>query len=531
MTLLGELTISRNDTSVKLPASRRTRALLGFLASTSRPHRRDRLCELFWEIPDDPRAALRWSLTKIRPLVNDVSNERLSADRERVSLLTGELGVDVHQLTQLAEKKDLSAVELTFISQQLNEPFLPGLDLPSQPLYQQWLDTERLALTRLQASVLGRLAGHLELTALQQLTHAQEWLTLDPFNTEAATRVLVLLERTGRPQDAGKLQFQLGERFRNAGIAWRPDIHAAEQAQTDSKNMQAGGRQLLTRQRIRFCCAADGARIAYASVGDGPPIVKAANWLSHLEHDWGAPIWSPLFQELARDHRLVRYDERGNGLSDWKVNEISFESFVSDLEAVVEAAGLKRFALVGISQGASVSIEYAVRHPQRVSHLILFGGYAAGWRVQAEQQLSREREAIITLTESGWGQDNPAYRQIFSTTFMPSASAEELNWFNEFQRLTTSPENAVRFLNVFADIDVRHRLAQVQVPVLVMHSLGDQRIPIATGREMAAAIPGAEFIALDSDGHLLLGHEPASKTFVSSVRYFLSRTPERETTI
>lgn len=285
----------------------------------------------------------------------------------------------------------------------------------------------------------------------------------------------------------------------------------------------AGSREFLARQKVQFCSAHDGARIAYATVGEGPPIFKAANWLSHLELDWDAPIWSPLFRDLARQHQVIRYDERGNGLSDWDVNDISFEAFVTDLETVVEATGHNRFSLLGISQGAAVSIEYAVRHPGRVTHLILFGGYPAGWRVDASEEVIREREAVMTLTETGWGQDNPAYRQIFSSTFMPSATAEEMNWFNDFQRRTTSPENAVRFLSAFGDIDVRHRLSEITVPTLVIHASGDRRIPLAVGRDLAAEIPGAEFVVLESDGHLLLGREPASQDFVEAVREFIAR--------
>ena len=267
--------------------------------------------------------------------------------------------------------------------------------------------------------------------------------------------------------------------------------------------------------------AEDSVRIAYATVGEGEPLVKAANWLTHLELDWDAPIWSPLFRQLARDHQLVRYDERGNGLSDWDVDDLSFDAFVTDLESVVDAVGEERFALLGISQGAAVSIEYAIRHPERVSKLILFGGYPAGWRIDASKATIREREAILTLTATGWGQDNPAYRQIFSSTFMPSATPEELEWFNEFQRATTSPENAVKFLSAFGDIDVRHQLAKLTVPTLVIHSRGDQRIPMETGLELATTIPNAEFVGLESENHLLLGREPASDDFVAAIRQFL----------
>lgn len=283
------------------------------------------------------------------------------------------------------------------------------------------------------------------------------------------------------------------------------------------------GRQLLQRQKIGFCQARDGARIAYGVVGEGPPLVKAANWLNHLELDWDSPVWAPMFRELARDHRFVRYDERGNGLSDWAVADLSFEAFVDDLEAVVEGLGLERFPLIGISQGCAVAIAYAVRHPERVSHLILWGGYAAGWRVDASPEVRAEREAVITLVRHGWGRDDHAYRQIFSSTFMPSANLDELAWFNEFQRRTTSAENAARFLEAFASIDVRHLLGQVRCPTLVMHAKDDRRIPLSAAGALAAGIPGAELVTLDSDGHLLLGREPASEMFVAQVRDFIGQ--------
>lgn len=341
-------------------------------------------------------------------------------------------------------------------------------------------------------------------------------------------QLITHLELLGRTQQLATWKGKFLSRFRNAGITWSPDARtevckdSGETDRTSESNEASAGRELLARQKIHFCTAKDGARIAYASVGEGMPIIKAANWLSHLEYDWDAPVWSPLFRRLATDHHFVRYDERGNGLSDWDVDEISFDSFVADLESVVDSSGLRRFALLGISQGAAVSIAYAVKYPERVSHLILFGGYAAGWRINADEVTTREREAVITLTAAGWGQDNPAYRQIFSSTFMPGANAEELNWFNEFQRLTTSPENAVRFLSVFADIDVREQLAKVKVPTLVIHSLRDQRIPVDVGRDIAASIPNAEFVGLESDGHLLLGREPASQIFVDTVRAFIA---------
>jgi pimeloyl-ACP methyl ester carboxylesterase/DNA-binding SARP family transcriptional activator len=524
---LGELTVARDGETLPLPASKKTRALLAYLVLTGRPHRRDRLCEMLWELPDDPRAALRWSLTKLRPLVDDGEAKRLVADRERVAVQTAGVDIDLRAIEARLEPEpgvdEPGVDELAALAAQLAEPLLDGLDLPNQELFQRWLTAEREETAGLRTRVLERLARHASLTADRALKWAKAWLDAAPFDAHAGAHVVGLLKQLRHDAEADALTGELTARFRQAGIEWppRPPPRPAAPGERAAVRATPAVRQLLARQKVGFCTSADDVRIAYAAVGAGPPLVKAANWLSHLELDWDAPIWSPLFRELARDHLFVRYDERGNGLSDWDVDEISFDVFVDDLETVTDALGLERFALLGISQGASVSIEYAVRHPGRVSHLILFGGYAVGWRIDATPEVTKEREAVIALTETGWGQDNPAYRQIFSSTFMPSATIEELNWFNEFQRRTTSPRNAARFLRAFGDIDVRHRLAQVAAPTLVIHSLRDRRMPVGIGRHIAATIPNAKFLGLDSDGHLLLGREPASQVFVDAVRQFL----------
>ena len=275
-------------------------------------------------------------------------------------------------------------------------------------------------------------------------------------------------------------------------------------------------------QDIRYCRAHDGVQIAYASVGEGPPLVKAANWMNHLEYDWESPIMRHWFTELAKTHRVVRYDERGNGLSDWQVDDLSFESFVADLETVVDAAGLERFPLLGISQGCAVSIAYAVRHPERVSALVLYGGYAAGWRARGETEEVERREAMLQLTRFGWGQDNPAFRQVFTSLFVPGGTAEQMAWFNELQRMSTSPENAARIQDVLSRLDVRQLLPEVRAPTLVLHNRGDSVAPFECGREFAKTIPGARFVPLDSPNHILLQHEPAWPKFLAEVRSFLA---------
>ncbi|WP_232819393.1 alpha/beta fold hydrolase [Saccharospirillum mangrovi] len=521
---LDELILFKDNVPIPLPSSKRTRALLVYLMLTERMHRRDWLCELLWAQADDPRGALRWSLSRMRPLVNDSGVERLWADRERVHLNAPELDIDIRNLATKVVDPDTSAQALKGIDRALQRPLLEGLDLPDQELFQNWLTAERRDIAQLRGQVLARLAVDPRLTTVEHLEWSREWLALEPLNPKAATCLLTRLEQLREHWELGWLSAELKQRFHKAGIDWSAKERLVSAEPEASFSYRTPERELLARQTIQLCVAKDGVRLAYTAMGSGRPIIKAANWLSHLEHDWNAPIWSPLFKRLALNHHFIRYDERGNGLSDWLVNDLSFDAFVTDLEAVADASGVERFALLGISQGAAVSIAYAVKHPERVSHLVLFGGYPAGWRINASDAVIREREAIMTLTETGWGQDNPAYRQIFSSTFMPSADVSELAWFNEFQRLTTSPENAVRFLSAFGDIDVRHLLPQVRVPTLVLHSLGDQRIPVGVGRDLAAAIPGAQFQGIDSDGHLLLGREPASEAFIDAVRRFIAST-------
>jgi pimeloyl-ACP methyl ester carboxylesterase len=274
-------------------------------------------------------------------------------------------------------------------------------------------------------------------------------------------------------------------------------------------------------QEIHFCTTGDGVRIAYATVGQGPPLMKAANWLNHLEFDWHSPIWNHLIQEFARDHFLVRYDERGNGLSDWKVQNFSFEAFVQDLASVVDAVGMDRFPIMGISQGGPVAIAYAVRYPERVSHLILYGSYARGWSKRGNPEVSERWEVQKSLIKLGWGQDNPAFRQLWSSLYIPDATLEQWQWFNDLHRVCTSPENAFRLLDELGRIDVVDLLKQVKVPTLVLHCRDDFVVPFEEGRRLAGTIPGARFVPLEGRNHLLLESEAAWPKFVTEVRRFL----------
>ena len=278
----------------------------------------------------------------------------------------------------------------------------------------------------------------------------------------------------------------------------------------------------MSAQQIRFCTSSDGVRVAFASGGDGPPLVKAANWISHLERDLGSPVWSPLLRALMQRHRLVRYDQRGCGLSDWDVPSMSFDDWVADLETVVDHLGLKRFPLLGISLGASIAIAYAARHPERVSHLVLYGGYARGrLHRQPSAQAREEAELLARLAEIGWGRPDLAFRQFFTTQFIPQGTPEQQAWFNELQQLSTSPANAARMMRVSDQIDVTSLLAQVRCPVLVLHSDHDARVPFEEGRLLAGEIPHASFVPLHSPNHLLLASEPAWPVWLQAVNDFL----------
>ena len=276
-------------------------------------------------------------------------------------------------------------------------------------------------------------------------------------------------------------------------------------------------------QEIRFCTAPDGVQLAYSRIGQGPPLMKTGNWMTHLEFDLESPIWRHLYRELARDHTLVRYDARGNGLSDRTVDEISFEAFVSDLETVVDATGITRFALLGISQGCAISIAYAVRHPERVSHLILYGGFAVGWNKRARTTAQKEEDAaMLTLMRVGWGKENAAFRQLFTSQFIPGGTKEQADWFNELQRITVSGEMAARIYEANGEADVTSLLPRVSVPTLVLHARDEARIPFEAGRRMAAGIPGARFVTLEGRNHIFLETEPAFGLFLEHTRAFLA---------
>jgi pimeloyl-ACP methyl ester carboxylesterase/DNA-binding CsgD family transcriptional regulator len=277
-------------------------------------------------------------------------------------------------------------------------------------------------------------------------------------------------------------------------------------------------------QQIRFCTSQDGVKLAYAVSGEGPPLAMSAPWLTHLEHQWRSLAWRPWLEEFSKGCTLLRYDSRGCGLSDREAENVSFESWVRDFEAVVDASGFDRFALLGTCQGGPIAIEYAARHPDRVSHLVLYGTYARGRakRVNLPQQVEKAR-VLLDLTRLGWGDENHAFLQVWSSQFQPGGTLEHLRSWAELQRASTSAEMAVRMIEMMANIDVSQAAREIACPVLVIQPERDRVVPIDEARLLASLIPDCRFVQLDSENHMPLADEAAWQQLVSEVKAFIAQ--------
>lgn len=274
-------------------------------------------------------------------------------------------------------------------------------------------------------------------------------------------------------------------------------------------------------QEIKFFTTKDGVRIAYAIGGSGPPVLRAVDWINHLDFEWKNPFMRRRLRQMMKRHTLIRYDQRGSGLSDWNVDDFSFERSIRDMEELVEHLALKSFTGMATCQGAAIATAYAIRHPEQVDGLILVGPFARGWPAP-DSTMMEQFHALLTLIRLGWGKDNPAFRQLWTTLFMPDATREEMDWMNELQRVTASPENAVRMLAEFPKINILDQLPDVCCPTLVLHSRDDAAVPVSEGRLMASRIPGARFVELDSRSHQVGPGEPAWDEFVHEVSTFLA---------
>jgi len=279
--------------------------------------------------------------------------------------------------------------------------------------------------------------------------------------------------------------------------------------------------ELSDSQKIRFCVTDDGVRIAYSSLGTGTPVIFVANWLTHLKFDLRFPARRALIEMLMPNFTVVRYDARGNGLSDLEVEDISLEASVLDLEAIVSDLGLDRFSLIGQSQGAAIAALYTARNNKKVDRLVVYGGYARGRRRRGSKGQIAESDAFVTMIREGWGRDIDAYVQMFGTFFMPDANKEQLAGFTNFQRIATPPENAARIQSAIDDFDISGELPNIRVPCLVLHVREDARVLFQEGLQMAASIPNAQFVPLEGRNHALLAGEPALQQYLTEIQNFL----------
>ena len=526
----GFAAVGPDGAPLAMPTRKAEAVLALLLCRAGEAQPRERLIGLLWGDRGDKQArhSLSQTLTAIRGVIG-IASDPFIAERETLAIDSNAIGADVIDLAVLAERDDLDSLRAA--ADLCRGPLLEGFRI-QDAAFDEWLSQERARFHQLAVSVLTKLAAREAAAGDAAAAGAalERALALDPLSEEVHRR-LMRLDLDGGNYNAVIRHYRACSELlkRELGTVPEPATTALyQEARTRLKDAPAPSPVPLERspmgdekQDIRFCVTADGVRIAFASSGKGPPLVKCANWLNHLEFDWQSPVWRHLMRELSSEFRLIRYDERGNGLSDWKVEDFSYEALVRDLESVVDAAGLDRFPLLGISQGCAVAIGYAVRHPERVTRLVLHGGYAKGWRARGNPSEIARREAMLTLVREGWGQENPAFRQIFTSWYIPDGSPEQWRWWNDLQRISTSPENAARLMIDLGKIDVSHLLAQVSVPTLVLHSVNDAAVPFSAGREIASSIPGARFLPLDSCNHVILDHEPAWPRFLEEIRAFL----------
>ena len=319
--------------------------------------------------------------------------------------------------------------------------------------------------------------------------------------------------------DSGAAQ-EVIKTIRSRGFRFMAEVTEIENAHPGKT---ARSNSPFSNQKIRFCESGDGTQIAYATIGAGPPLVRAGHWLTHLEHDWHSPVWRPLLDEFTKTFQVSRYDQRGNGLSDWAIRNTSLDAFVDDLEAVVDAAKLDRFTLYGTSQGAPIAVAYAVRHPERVSHLILHGGYVRGRTLRASEAEREQGEAILALMRHGWGKEGSPFIKAFTSMYIPDGTKRQIDSLADLQARTVSPENAVALRTAVDNFDVSELLAKVSVPTLVIHAQNDGVQPLDEGRKLAAGIKDSEFVLLDSANHAPLKQEPTWDRLFEAIREFVHR--------
>ena len=272
-------------------------------------------------------------------------------------------------------------------------------------------------------------------------------------------------------------------------------------------------------QVIRYTTSRDGTRLAFAQSGEGPPLMRGSHWLSHLEHDWKSPVWRPLLDQLSAHHRLVRYDPRGTGLSDRTLRGGTLEDFVADLTAVADAASLDRFSIFAASQSAPVALGFAAAYPDRVSRMVLIGGFIRGSQHRADASVG---DAMTEMIRSGWGKVGSPLMQAFSTVYMPTATPEELASFVEMKQISATPDTAAHLRSLIAEFDVSDILDKVTAPVLLLHADRDAVHPVTESQELAAQLPNAEFHMVDSPNHVMVPSDPNWREALQAAQAFLS---------
>ena len=508
--LLGRFVVRRHGVDVdpvhwrRRPAASLVKLLA--LAPSGRLHR-EQVIDALWPDTDVAEAAPRLHKA-VHFARRALGPDALSTAGETVQLFPSGLPV-----VDVLEFEEAAARALDTGDARLCEDALRrhGGELLPDDRYEPWAEPRR---------------EHVEHLRRQLLRAAGRWsdlIALDP--TDEAAHVALMRAHIQRGDRAAALaQYERLAAVLDVELGIAPSAEARA-ARAAAEALLVDGREavpVLPAQEIRFCDAADGVRLAYAVTGEGPPLVKAANWMSHLEYDWESTLWRHWLGELTSRFRLLRYDERGCGVSDWDTTTFTLDAWVDDLTTVVDAAGYDRFPLLGVSQGAAVAVEFAARHPERVTALVLYGGYVHGPVARARTDEERQTAEVLPhLAELGWGTDEASFRQVFTSRFMPGGTQAQWQEFNELERRSTSPANAARFMRGFAAIDVTAAAQRVACPTLVVHVRGDLMPPLREGRLLASLIPGARFVSLEGDNHVLLADEPAWPRFLAEVDRFL----------
>ena len=522
--LLGGFRVLVGDRAVlSEPTGRRDPVRLAeflALAPGRRAHREQVIDALWPEVPLDTVAnRLHRAAHFLRKAIDVPGSVVLAGDT--VALLAGghdlDVDVDVDRFDRLA-RRALDTAEMPGVRAAAADEAIElyGGDLLPHDPYEDWLFHHRQRLLLRYRDLLRFRRRFVELVAI------------DPIDEDAHVGLMAAMLETGdragvRRQFAvlsDVLEREVGVGPSKEARALRDRSLAAGDEVGDDSAVERGA--TLAEQRVNFCHTPDGVRLAYAVSGSGPPLVKASNWLSHLDHEWNSLVWRHWWRALSQHHTLVRYDERGCGLSDWDVESFTLDAWVGDLETVVDALGLERFPLLGVSQGGPIAITYAARHPERVSHVIVYGTCARATWARADDAKRKELLALGDLINTSWGSDRPGFRQVYDAMFMPDGPLEVWRAFDELQRRSTSARNARRMWTAFGYLDCAEAARRLEVPTLILHSDQDRVWSVEEAEELHSMVAGSRLVRLRSNNHILQAGEPAFDTFMDEVERFVT---------